>query len=202
MKHRSIIAFTLGVLAGVLLWPDDSDSPDSGTQSVKSPKISATDGRRVPTVQNQQSSKSFAEYGSRPAGSAYGLNDREQPGRYRYGLPSGNPGIWGAGIPYTPDTGTVGNYGYHNSDPLYPNIRDRAGYRFRPLTGESDSDNARRYTGDFHTPPLGFYGNAAPRWNETPTYGQPQPRRRNYAPGYENQQPYYRPRPSDLYSAR
>jgi len=189
LKHRLVIAFALGMLAGIVLWPNDSDSPDSGQQSVESPKISATSGRRIPTGPKPRSYMPLAEpalldrgqmpqYGMRLARPENGLNEWERPRQYGYGLPSG---------PY--------------NSPMYPNVQESTGYRFRPLNAASESDNGRRYTGNYQTSPHPLGRTAAPRWNESPAYGQQQPRRRS-VPTFENQQPYFQLHSGDLYSAR
>ncbi len=118
------------------------------------------------------------QYGMRPARPENGLNEWERPGQYGYGPPSG----------------------LYNS-PMYPNVSESTGYRFRPLNAASETDNGRRYTGNYQTSPHPLGRTAAPRWNKSPAYGQPQPRRRS-VPTFENQQPYFQRYSGDLYSAR
>ncbi len=189
MKHRLVIAFALGMLAGILLWSNGSDAPDSGHQSVETPKVSATSGQRMPSGRRPRSYPPRAEsapmdrgqmpqYGMGLARPGNGLNEWERPGQYGYGPSSG---------PY--------------NSPMYPNVQETTGYRFRPLNAASESDNGRRYTGNYERSPHPSRRTPAPRWNESPAYGQPQPRRRS-VPTFENQQPYFQLHSGDFYSAR
>ena len=203
LKHRSIIAFALGVLAGILFWPDGTDSPEPGKQSDKPPKISASDNRRTgpkPSAYAPQAG-SVPPYGMRQAGPEYGLNIWEGSGQVGYGPASGPQWSWGAEFPNTSRTGAVRNYAPSYNNPMYPNIHGRTGYRFRPRNGDSNSDTGRRYTGNYQPSPHTFKGTSAPRWNERPVYGQPQPRRRD-VPTYKNQQPSFQIHSGDLYSAQ
>lgn len=212
LKHRSIIAFALGVLAGILFWPDGSDTPDEVQQSVKPSKVLASDGRRMPTGTKSSSYAPQPEFalpyrGQMPphgkgfAGPDHGLNNWEWSGQGGYGPRSVPQWSWGTEFPNTSRTGAAHNYAPSYNNPMYPNIHGRTGYRFRPRNGDSDSDTGRRYTGNYQPSPHTFKGTSAPRWNERPVYGQPQPRRRD-VPTYKNQQPNFQLHSGDLYSAQ
>ena len=212
MKYRLVITFGLGMLAGILLWPNGTDTDDSGQQSVDTTKISATEGRRIPTGPKPRSYTPRAEpalldrgqmpqYWTGPARHENGSTEWERSGQYGYGPRSGPRRSWGAAFAKDSDTGAVLSYAPPYDYPRYPNVQVNTGYRFRPLDAASDSGNGRRYTGNYPRSHHPSGGTAAPRWNESPAYGQPQPRRR-IIPAFENQPPYFQLPSGHLYSAR
>ena len=155
VKYRLFVAFGLGMLAGVLLWPDGNDSPDSAQQYVESPKVATTGETRTPVEPRRSYYPPQPEASPWNRGGMQGLR----------GVPA---------FDFPPAYAQSG----------YPDAPEGSGYRFRPLDTNSGSRSARRYTGNYSSPPRPARGNGGPRWNEAPTYVQPQPQWRT-SPGFD-----------------
>jgi hypothetical protein len=212
LKYRLVITFGLGMLAGILLWSNGTDTHDSGQQSADTPKVSATQGRLIRTGPKPRSYTPWAEpapldrgqmpqYGMVPARPENGSTEWERSGQYGYWPPSDPRRSWGAAFAKASDTGAALSYAPPYDYPMYSNVQVSTGYRFRPLDAASDSGNGRRYTGNYPRSRHPSRRTATPRWNESPAYWQPQPRRRSI-PAFENQPPYFQLPSGHLYSAR
>jgi hypothetical protein len=172
VKYRLLVAFGLGMLAGVLLWPDSNDSPDSAPQSAEPPRVSTTGATRTPVGLRRSYYPPQPEVSPWNRGGMQGFREEsafDSPPTY--------------------------------AQPRYPDAPDGSGYRFRPLDTDSGSRSARRYTGNYSSPPRPTGGNSGPRWNEAPTYVQPQPQWRG-SPELDNWRHPFQAPPGHLYSAR
>ena len=172
MKYRLFVAFGLGMLAGVLLWPDGDNSPDPAQQHVEPAKVATTGVMRQPVEPRH----------------SYHLPRREV-----------NPESRGAMQGFRGESAFDFPPAYAQRG--YPDAPDHFGYRFRPLDADSDSRSAGRYTGNYSSPPHPSNADGRPRWNEVPAYVQPQPQWRT-SPGFDGRQRHVEVPPGHLYSAR
>jgi hypothetical protein len=172
VKLRLFVAFGLGMLAGVLLWPDGNDSPDSTRQPVEPPQVSAISETRTPVEPRRSYSPSQPEAFAWDRGGMQGFR--------------GDP---------------ASDFPPAYAQPGYPEVPGGSGYRFRPLDTDADSRSDRRYTGNYSSPPGVSRGSGGPGWNEAPAYVQPQPQWRT-PPRYDNRRHRFGAPPGHLYSAR
>lgn len=140
-------------------------------------------------------------YGMGSVRSENGSNAWERSVQYGYRPPAGHLWNRSAALADAADSGAVLGYAPRYDYPIYSTGQESTGYRFRPLNTASDATKGRRYTGNYPAPRYPSRGISAPRWNESPAYGRPQPQHRGI-PAFENRSPYFQLPSGHLYSAR
>ena len=196
------MAFGLGMLAGVVLWPDGADTIDARQQSAETSKVSAAKSQRAAREPTALARTTRPEPSSPRVGPApqYGAAPTWAATAWDEGARFGRSGEGPARAPHAGRQAAHPNSPYYNA-PAYRDAWGATGYRFRPLDTAAHSGANRRYTGNYPVSRQPWEGTAGRRWNDSPADGRPQPKRRG-APQPENRRFPLEMPSGHLYSAR
>ena len=212
MRYHLVIAFAMGMLSGVMLWPSGSDSAGSGRQSTGPTAVASTKVGRVkaglqpgryadgvgPAMRNQGGKRQYGMASSRSQNKTSAWEPVERYGDRPYSaIHTHRSGAFAS----IHDGGVTQGYTAPIQRSTYLGDQRSDGYRFRPLETRSPSDRVRRYTGSYQMPYHPPGGRAIPHWQELPDYSRPQPRRHR-APDFPKREFYLNLPPGDLYTAR